>query len=124
MFAPKVPLMKSTVSLTYVSLSDNTSAAWFNTSDPISPMNTSPAINTLNRMNDVPAPLRQPRACRRFTPGSMASARNNDTSSNKRKPDTMWNNSRTANAPRKATQKMTIARGTHFGIDAPSLLTR
>ena len=113
---PKVSLMKSTVSVTYVSLLDSTSATWLATSEPMAPTNTTPEINTPNRINPVPVPRRQPRRCNQLTPGSMARVRNSDTSRSRRKPETMPNNSRAARATRNPNHNNTTARYTHFGI--------
>jgi hypothetical protein len=60
--------------------------------------------------------MHHPRFAKRLTPGSIANAKNNETSNSSRKLDNWWNNSRTTRAPRNPSQNTTTALGTHFGM--------
>ena len=81
MCAPKLSLTKSTVRVTYFSELPSSSAICWPTSAPMATTNTRKATRTPTRMTAVAVPRRQPRLANRFTPGSTANDRNNETSS-------------------------------------------
>jgi len=113
--AHAVSLIVSTLSEMYVSESWRRSAIWAPTSVPIAAMNTRNIASTPKRINAVARPRCHPRRASRFTPGSMARARNAAMATSTKRPLSLVQMNRTATAPRNPLQKTMTAGTTQRG---------
>ncbi len=120
-FVLKVSLMMRTVSFTYVSLFDNKSAICRPTIVPIATMNPIEIKSNPNKMMMVELLLFHPRRTMRSTPGSRASATNNETNRRMKRSLNRLNEYRTTNVAIYPIQKRAIARGTQRGIRRDSV---
>ena len=108
-------LIVLTLSEMYVSEFCRRSATCEPTSVPIAPTNSRNSAITPKRIRAVARPRRQPRRASRFTPGSMARARNNAMAKSTKRPLSLLQKNRTAIAPRNPLQKTMTAGTTQPG---------
>src|SRR3954451_1314038 len=80
--------------------------------------NVTKAANTPTRIRMVAEPRRHPRAASRLTPGSIASARKNDTSNKMNSADRLLHTERVTIVRMKPSQKMAVAFHTHRGMSS------